>query len=199
MITNRIYAAALFLVFLGPHSFGQGTIQMLNGKEKRYMSYQIQEEYVLFQPEAKPDSWKKRLDRFNVFSIIPDKGEEVVIYNPDTTDGLEPSVAEARDFILGEKLAIGEYKKPLNLISGIGVGAGASLLGFYGIPFPVVYSTLLGRVSPKLPKSHRDAVHSEAFVSGYEKKARTLKINKSLLGGGIGFAVGITTLILLVD
>ncbi|MFZ9944036.1 MAG: hypothetical protein ACO3O0_10525, partial [Bacteroidia bacterium] len=92
-----------------------------------------------------------------------------------------------------------EYKKPLNLISGIGVGAGASLLGFYGIPFPVVYSTLLGRVSPKLPKSHRDAVHSEAFVSGYEKKARTLKINKSLLGGGIGFAIGITALILIAD
>ncbi|MFM8949983.1 MAG: hypothetical protein ACKOKB_04300, partial [Bacteroidota bacterium] len=75
-----------------PFSYGQGTIQMLNGKEKRYMTYKVQDEYVLFQAESKPESWKKRLDRFNVFSITPDGGAEIVLYDPDTTDGLEPNV-----------------------------------------------------------------------------------------------------------
>lgn len=172
--------------------FGQGTIQMLNGKEKRYMNYKIEEEFVLFQPEAKPDSWNKRLDRFNVFSINPDNGAEIVVYNPDTTDGLEPSIQEAREFIAGEKLAIKEYRKPLNVISGIGVGMVSSYAQYFGIPVPVIYSAVLGRVSPRLPKSQRDLQHTDPFVAGYQKKARTMKINKSLLGGGIGFAVGFT-------
>lgn len=187
------------LVFLisaicAPLSHGQGTIQMLNGKQKRYMTYQVQDEYVLFQPESKPDSWKKRLDRFNVFSITPDNGAEIVVYDPDTTDGLEPNVEEARQFIAGEKLALSEYRKPMNVISGIGVGIGSSFAQFYGIPGPAVYSAILGRVSPKLPKSHRGIDHSEPFIAGYQKQARTMKINKSLLGGGIGFAVGFAAL-----
>ncbi len=115
----------LFSTICIPKSFGQGTIQMLNGKEKRYMTYKVQDEYVLFQPESKPDSWSKRLDRFNVFSITPDNGTEIVVYDPDTTDGLEPNVQEAREFIAGEKLAIAEYRKPLNVISGIGIGIGS--------------------------------------------------------------------------
>ena len=187
------------LVFLisaicAPLSYGQGTIQMLNGKQKRYMTYQVQDEYVLFQPESKPDSWKKRLDRYNVFSITPDNGAEIVVYDPDTTDGLEPNVEEARQFIAGEKLALSEYRKPMNVISGIGVGIGSSFAQFYGIPGPAVYSAILGRVSPKLPKSHRGIEHPEPFIAGYQKQARTMKINKSLLGGGIGFAVGFAAL-----
>ncbi|MFN9597012.1 MAG: hypothetical protein ACK560_09495 [Bacteroidota bacterium] len=182
----------LFSTICIPKSFGQGTIQMLNGKEKRYMTYKVQDEYVLFQPESKPDSWSKRLDRFNVFSITPDNGAEIVVYDPDTTDGLEPNVQEAREFIAGEKLAIAEYRKPLNVISGIGVGIGSGFAQYFGIPVPVVYSAAIGRVSPRLPKAHRDLQYSEPFVAGYQKKARTMKINKSLLGGGIGFALGFT-------
>ncbi|MFM7901865.1 MAG: hypothetical protein ACKPAD_07740, partial [Bacteroidota bacterium] len=108
----------LFSTICSTWCIGQGTIQMLNGKEKRYMTYKIQDEYVLFQPESKPDSWSKRLDRYNVFSITPDNGAEMVVYDPDTTDGLEPNVEEARQFIAGEKLALSEYRKPMNVISG---------------------------------------------------------------------------------
>jgi hypothetical protein len=197
MHLKHIWITGLALILLSDVAFSQGTILMLNGKEKRYMNYQVQDEYVVFQPEAKPDSWKKRVDRFNVFSITPDNGAEVVLYNPDTTDGLEPSVPEVRDFIAGEKLAMEEYRKPLNIISGVGVGLGSSMAAFYGIPGPVIYSSILGRVSPKLPQERRDEVHSEAFVAGYQKKARTMKINRSLLGGGIGFSIGIATLLIL--
>ncbi|MFM8916457.1 MAG: hypothetical protein ACKOGP_01795, partial [Bacteroidota bacterium] len=185
--------AFLFSTICSTWCIGQGTIQMLNGKEKRYMTYKIQDEYILFQPEySEPDSWSKRLDRFNVFSIKPDNGAEIVVYDPDTTDGLEPNVEEARQFIAGEKLAIGEYRKPLNVITGIGIGIGSGFAQYFGIPVPVIYSAAIGRVSPRLPKAHRDLQYSESFVAGYEKKARTMKINKSLLGGGIGFAVGFT-------
>lgn len=197
MHLKHIWITGLALVLLSGTSFSQGTILMLNGKEKRYMNYQMQDEYIVFQPEAKPDSWKKRVDRFNVFSITPDNGAEVVVYNPDTTEGLEPTVPEVRDFIAGEKMAMAEYRKPLNLISGVGVGLGSSMAAFYGIPGPVVYSAILGRVSPKLPADKRNEIHSESFVAGYQKKARTMKINQSLLGGGIGFTVGIATLLIL--
>lgn len=194
---KHIWITGLALILLSDASFSQGTILMLNGKEKRYMNYEVQDEYVVFQPEAKPDSWKKRIDRFNVFSITPDNGTELVVYNPDTTEGLEPSIPEVREFISGEKLAMAEYRKPLNLITGVGVGLGSSLATFYGIPAPILYSAILGRVSPKLPEERRNEVHSDAFIMGYQKKARTMKINRSLLGGGIGFTVGIATLLIL--
>jgi hypothetical protein len=185
----------LFSTICIPKSFGQGTIQMLNGKEKRYMTYKVQDEYVLFQPESKPDSWSKRLDRFNVFSITPDNGAEIIVYNPDTIDRFEPSVNEVRDFIAGEKLAIRENNRETNMfvfLTSFQLGVISSFGGYYGIPVPVLYSTLLGRVSPKVPESQVNSVNSEAFIAGYQKKARTIKINNSLIGGSLGFAVGFT-------
>jgi hypothetical protein len=199
MKRQQLYLSALIWIVSSFCAFGQGTIQMLNGKEKRYINYQIQDEYVVFQRESNPEGSKKRIDRFNVFSIIPDNGQEVVVYDPDTTDGIDLSIMEARDFIAGEKLALLKYNEPDGYVVGFQLGLFCSTLGFYGIPIPVVYSTLLGRFSPKFPETHGDKVYSEAFVAGYQKKARTMKINKSLLGGGIGFAVGLTALILIVD
>jgi len=150
-------------------------------------------------PSLSQGTIKKRVDRYSVFSVTPDGGAETVIYSPDTVDGLEPTVSEAREFIAGEKMAMTQYRKPLNWISGVVVGAGSSLAAFYGIPGPVLYSTALGRVSPKLPKDQREVSHSEVFVAGYQKKARTMKINQSLLGGGIGFTVGIAAIVLFLD
>ncbi|OQA06424.1 MAG: hypothetical protein BWY67_01960 [Bacteroidetes bacterium ADurb.Bin397] len=89
------------------------------------------------------------------------------------------------------------YKKPLNTVGGVASGVAGSIVGFYGLPVPLVYATIVGRFNPKLPKSERANVHSEAFLAGYEKKSRNIKIKQSMIGGGIGFAVGITALILI--
>jgi len=186
----------LVMILLSVVGYGQGTILFLNGKEKRYKTAEVRDEYVVYQPENKEGSWKRRADRYNVFALVRDNGTELVLYSPDTVYGQDPSVEEMRDFIRGEQMADAEFKKPLNLIGGLGAGLAGSVAGFYGIPVPVMYAAIAGRFTPEFPKHLAAGNHSDAFIEGYRKKSRNIKINKTLLGGGVGFAVGLSALII---
>ncbi len=175
----------------------QGTIILLNGKEKRFEAAEVKGEYLHYSVEGDTLDFKKIIDRYNVFSLKYDNGVEDVLYKPDTAYGEDPSVEEVRDFIKGEQYAMAVYRKPMNFIGGVGVGLASSAAGFYGIPIPLVYSTVLGRFNPKVPASADGNVQSESFKIGYQKKARNMKIKNSLLGGALGFAVGITALVVI--
>ena len=190
-----ILLANLTLVPLS--GFAQGTIIFLNGKEKRFESAEVKGEYLHYSVEGDTMDYKKIVDRFNVFSLKYDSGVEDVLYQPDTAYGEDPSVEEVREYIKGEQYAMKVYRKPMNFITGVGVGMASSAAGFYGIPIPLVYTTVLGRFSPKVPASADGAVQSESFKMGYQKKARNMKIKNSLLGGAVGFAVGITALVVI--
>ena len=199
--------------------YGQGRIVMLNGNEKRFSSAEIKGDVIVYQPEKGKTNLTKKLDIFDVFAIVRDKEGEQVVYKPDTVSGEDPSVDEVRDYIVGEKYASNVYRKPLNLISGIAAGGVGSMIGYYGLIVPIVYPAVLGRFSPKLKQpltlnydaisgkfspidssvSKPNIVVTEAFTAGYVKKARGMKIKNSLIGGGIGFAVGITILALVFD
>jgi hypothetical protein len=177
--------------------YAQGTIIFLNGKEKRFEAAEIKGEYLHYSVEGDTMDFKKVVDRYNVFSLKYDNGTEDVLYKPDTTYGEDPSVEEVRDYIKGEQYAMKRYRKPMNFISGVGVGLASSAAGFYGIPIPLAYSTVLGRFDPKVPANEDGSIQSESFKMGYQKKARNMKIKNSLLGGAVGFAVGITALVVI--
>jgi hypothetical protein len=177
--------------------YAQGTIVFLNGKEKRFEAAEIKGEYLHYSVEGDTMDFKKVVDRYNVFSLKYDNGTEDVLYKPDTTYGEDPSVEEVRDYIKGEQYAMKRYRKPMNFISGVGVGLASSAAGFYGIPIPLAYSTVLGRFDPKVPANEDGSIQSESFKMGYQKKARNIKIKNSLLGGAVGFAVGITALVVI--
>jgi hypothetical protein len=194
---RTVFFIGLLSVFLIEPACGQGKLVFLNGKEKRFVTAEVKGEYIVYQPEGAKEGVTKRADRFNVFSILKDNGTEEIVYSPDTIDDGDPTIAEVREYIKGENHADSVYKKPMNLISGIGVGLASSAAGFYGIPIPIAYSTVIGQFNPKLPKSEQINNYSEAFVAGYQKKARNKKIKSSLLGGVIGFSVGIASLILI--
>lgn len=176
----------------------QGKLVFLNGKEKRFTTAEVKGEFIVYQPEGTKKASTRKADLYNVFSIYKDDGSEQVVYKPDTADG-DPSVLEVRDYIKGEIFAEGYYNKPLNFWGGVGVGLGSSVAGFYGIPIPLVYTTIIGQFNPKPPPAIDNAIGeipSEAYIAGYQRKARNMKIKSSLIGGLIGFSVGITTLVL---
>jgi len=175
----------------------QGKLVFLNGKEKRFSTAEVKGEYIVYQPEGSSKTWPRKADKYNVFSILKDDGTEEIIYTPDTSDGGDPTIEEVRDYIKGEKHAVEVYRKPMNLIGGIAVGVAGSAAGFYGIPVPLVYTTVLGLFDPKLPRSERDLVNSEAYIAGYKRKAKNMKIKNSLIGGGIGFSVGLAAFIII--
>jgi hypothetical protein len=200
--------------------YGQGKIILLNGKEKRFKTAQLKGEFLEYQPEGTEQGKIRKLDMFDVFSLLHDSTGEELLYRPDTVAGLDPTVDEARDYIKGEKYAALVYRKPLNMISGIAVGAASGFLldAFYGLIAPAVYPAILGQFTPKLKHAPYDRysfdertytfkplepgtppqniVVSDAFHAGYGKKARNMKIKNSLIGGGIGFALGVTALLI---
>lgn len=178
-------------------SLAQGKLLYLNGKEKRFITAEVKGESIVYKPEGASGEVYRHADKYNVFAIIRDDGTEQVIYEPDTINTDDPPVAEIRDYIKGEQHAVAIYKKPMNLAGGIISGAAGSLIGFYGLPVPLLYATIVGRVTPKIPANERQNNYSEAFVAGYEKKSRNIKVKNSMIGGGIGFAVGISALILI--
>ncbi len=187
---NILFILAAFNAVALPVA-GQGKLVFLNGKVRHFDKAEVVGDFIVYQPEGQGKASLRKADKFNVFSIVNDDGSEMVIYDPDTSEGGDPSVAEVRDYIKGEQHAGIMYKKPMNVIGGVAVGVAGSTVGFFGIPVPFVYTTIVGSVNPKLPKAERNMNFSEAYVAGYQRKARNTKIKHSLIGGGIGFTVGI--------
>ena len=208
----------IILAFCGlshTSTYSQGRIILLNGKEKQFRTAEVKGELIEYQPVDSTRNLRK-IDKYDVFSLLHDNGTEELIYNPDTVSGEDPTIDEARDYIKGERYAAMVYRKPLNFISGVAVGGAGSILGFYGLIVPVVYPAVLGRFTPKLktpiehnyntttgkfeslasPDATPNIAVTESFSAGYGKKARNMKIKNSLIGGGIGFAVGFSVLIL---
>ncbi len=211
----RIFLSILaFCGMITGSAYSQGKIVLLNGKEKRFTTAEVKGEDILYQPEGTSPGTFRKVDRYDVFSINRDGSSEELIYNPDTVSGEDPTVSEVRDYIKGEQYAGLVYRKPLNLISGIAVGGAGSFLGFYGLIVPVVYPAILGAVTPKIkgPLTHNynettgkfepittpdtapNIAVTESFSAGYGKKARNMKMKNSMIGGGIGFAVGFSIL-----
>jgi hypothetical protein len=193
----RSISILIFSTFIACNSLAQGKLLYMNGKEKRFTTAEVRGDQIVYRPEGASGEVTRHAEIYNIFSIIRDNGTEEIIYTPDTITGDDPPAEEVRDYIMGEQHAMAVYKKPLNTVGGVASGVAGSIVGFYGLPVPLVYATIVGRFNPKLPKSERSNVHSEAFLAGYEKKSRNIKIKQSMIGGGIGFAVGITALILI--
>jgi hypothetical protein len=199
-----IALCAFFAALDGGRVYSQGHLQLLNGKERRYTNASVKGEFIIYEPEGKTGKSKK-INRFDVFSLNPDNGPEEVLYTPDTTFEDEPSVAEVRDYVNGEKLALSFYREhpryPVSqLYFGFYSGFFGSLLGYYGAAVVPIYAMGVDRFGPDLPKERMDEWNeSPAFVTGYEKVMRNKKIKNSLIGGAIGFTVGITTLAVILD
>lgn len=205
--------------FLQQYSFAQGKIIFLNGNEKRFSIAEIKNDILQYTPEStgtKTPSPRK-VDKYDVFSILNDDGSEEIIYKPDTTFNDDPSIEQVREYIKGEKYAALVYDKPANFVTGMQVGftSGILLPAFYGLAAPIIYPAILGRFTPQLqtplqyqynPKTNdfvsisKDSTASpevitEYFEAGYGKKARNMKIKSSLIGGAIGFGISASAML----
>lgn len=195
----QLPALMILFVLTISDTFGQGTMLYLNGKQKRFATAEIKGDFIVYKPEGDQTEGVKKLEKFDVFSLQFDNGNETVIYQPDTAYG-DPTVLQVRDYIKGEQLADSIYKKPLNFIGGVAFGAAGALWSFfYGPIIPIAYATGISFVTPKIPQEQLEReVRSEDFIAGYERKARNKKTKNALLGGAISF--GLTTgVILLVN
>jgi hypothetical protein len=166
---------------------------MLNGNEILIKDFVVKNEQITFKKIIGSKEKKRNVDKFRVFSIVKNDGTEQIIYEPDTSYDL--SVDQMRIYIEGEQAAIKYYHKPGNVVAGVIAGVAGSYFTFYGLPVPVLYGAIAGRISPKV-KVPADAIYpnqkTEEFREGYKRKGKDIKTRQTLISGLIGFALSVT-------
>jgi hypothetical protein len=183
----------LFFFFLANFCSAQINILMLNGKYKPVKQYEVKGDWIYYKKIDDPKDKTHKMDKFDVFSAINADSTEEIIYDPDTTMEGDPGVEQVRNYIKGEQYGMAVYKKPLNIVGGVAVGAGSAwLLGYYGPIGVFTYAIVLSRFNPKVPYTDNvppEVFNSAEFSLGYQKYARNKKIKQSLIFGGISFGV----------
>lgn len=190
----KYFTFCFISLFVLHNCAAQKKILLLNGKERTVATFSLNGENALY--KTTDSSKAKKVDMFRIFSVVDTvSGMEQIIYNPDTAEG-DLTIEEMRKFVEGEQFAINTYKSRPNNIASAAVGLSSGMLAVYGVVLPPVYSLISGRFDPKIPYDHPQApvnINDEYFKYGYQYKARKMKTGKSLMFGGIGFAVGVTT------
>jgi hypothetical protein len=207
LLQKTLLALGFILLFLGKGANAQHTIQLLNGKQITAETYSVGDMFVSYKKPGDTRTAPRLIDRFDVFSVKNASGEEEMLYSP--SDSLDFSVSDARLYIEGEQTAIKYYNRPSVKWTSAVIGAGSSILSFYALPVPMLYSLALGRHNPhnlqlgprsdKSADSAGDLVNkkdNEAFRFGYQRAARNIKIQQSLKFGYISLGVGIAALII---
>lgn len=185
-----------FLIMLASsRCYPQEKILLLNGNEIPVKDYTIKSEKITFRIVKGEKLKKRKVDRYRVFSLTGSDGKEQIMYEPDTA--IDLPVEQMRIFIQGEQAAKLYYNKPGNVIGGIVSGVAGSYFTFYGLPVPLLYATISGRIAPKV-RLPADAIYPEqktdAFREGYQRKAKDIKTKQTLISGLIGFALSVTFL-----
>jgi hypothetical protein len=194
---NRALLLIIYLIFLSLSTKSQDTIILLTGHTIPCKVYQENENVITCEFIKKGREERLILDTYRVFAIKFGNGEEKVYYQQDSTKGNWFTLEEMRYFIYGEQDAMKGYKSPMTSILGVIAGAGA---GFFAIESlilfgaPLVYTT--GNIFPYIiidRKTVRDEklLEQETYVQGYERVARSKKIQNALKSSTVGLAIGI--------
>jgi hypothetical protein len=137
------------------------------------------------------------LDKYRVFSITYANGKESVIYKRDSINDEEFSEQEMRYFIKGEQDAKNGYKAPVAFIGGVVAGfAGGMMVNLLSPIVPGVYCAIVGSQWIRIKRtsvSDPELLNQKTYLMGYEKIARSRRVQKALLGGLVGLIGGIAT------
>jgi hypothetical protein len=136
------------------------------------------------------------LENDRIFSIKNSTGEHIM-YVYDTIIGNEFTIEEMRYFIYGEQDADSKFKANGCLILGSAIGLLSGVTGSFLCPIPpFAFTALSGIPKVKIKKStvsNLDYLNHDPYLMGYERVAKKKRKLKSLIGGGIGLAVGLGT------
>lgn len=175
----------------------QDTIVLLTGHIIPCKVYQENENVITCEFVKKGREEKLIIDTYRVFSIKFANGQEKVFYEQDTTKGNWFTVDEMRYFIYGEQDAMKGYKSPMTTVLGLIAGGGAGFFALESLILfgaPLVYTA--GNLIPYIiidRKTVRNEklLEQETYVQGYERVARSKKIQNALKSSAAGLAIGI--------
>jgi hypothetical protein len=193
----------LCLLFLPFYNNAQDSIVLLTGHVILAKVYQENDAIITCEVDKKGRKENLILDTYRIFSVKFASGEEKVYYKQDTTVGNWFTEEEMRYFILGEQDAMQGYKSRMTTVLGLVAGAGAGFFVMESLILlgaPLVYTA--GNVLPYIvidrkTVSNQDYLNHETYVQGYERVARSKKIQNALKSSAAGMVVGVGAYFLL--
>jgi uncharacterized ubiquitin-like protein YukD len=174
----------------------QGTLLFIDGRKAEcavvdYTTDSLKVNYTLLNKTKARSTPKDQL-----FSYTPKLNNEIVFYTNDTLGENELTEREMRMYMLGQQDARAHYKTPLSIVGGavFGVASGyfiTPLLSPLGVvPFVVVNGLIIRRVN-RNKVYNKLYLAEETYLMGYEKIAKSKRVQQSLISGIVGIAVGI--------
>jgi hypothetical protein len=192
----KSYCWPVFLLFFCLISFAvhaQSKIVKLNGRTVDIKSYSLKGDWLFYVKHDEAKEKQRKMERFDVFSVLKDDGSEEIIYDPDTVNEGDPSIEQVRRYIKGEQYGMQMYHPSWTKPAGVASGIGSGFIGFYGPPFVFGYALVAGSIPvKKIPPSDSidSAVfNSDEFITGYRRYARNKKMRDGLIWGGVAFAI----------
>lgn len=187
----------IFVLVFGLSVKAQDTILLITGHVLACKVYQENESVITCEYLKKGREERLIIDSYRVFSIKFANGEEKVYYKQDTLNGNWFTVDEMRYFIYGEQDAMKGYKSHMTTVLGVIAGAGAGFFAMESLILfgaPLVYTA--GNILPYIRinrKTVRDEklLEQDTYVQGYERVARSKKIQNALKSSAAGLALGI--------
>jgi hypothetical protein len=190
----------VWMIVLSIVAHAQGKINLMNGKifEFDTISKAENDRYVYVDHDSKKIYF---IGNRRLFSIVYSDGKEEIIFTPDSTI-TDLNVPQMKDYVKGEQDCRKYYKPKLATIGGLIVGGCAGYLGvFYGPVLPAIYATIVTASPPpdvaNKPYADKTLINNDYYAYGFETMGRKKKLKNAILGGGISFAVSVSTFIFL--
>ena len=202
MLRTISAAFILFMMLSWEVSFSQDVLTLYNGRKIYTKIVEVNSQSIIYKHSTNVKERNKSILLERVFSIET-SGKEEVLYKPDAMNPDMFTLEEMRMFIKGEQDAMRFYDnntvKVVSLIAGIGSG----YFGFfYGLIGPPLVTTIAGTFSPKMSKqkvTDPSLLSNPDFTEGYAKKVRDYKVRKSIVWGGVGYAIGLVGFIVIAN
>jgi hypothetical protein len=188
-----------FLIFCFLDTIAQDDILFMSGKTDHGIITDTTGNSVKYTYLSKKGKQREaEIEKERIFSITYKGGSEIVLYTQDTANGGDFSESEMRYFIMGEQDADKGYKSPWATVGAVAAGLGGGLTGsLIFVPLiPGLYAAVAGSRWIKIKRttvSTQDALKQQAYLLGYERVARSKRIQNVLKGAGIGLVAGLAT------
>lgn len=203
MIRTFVGCLWVLLVFGAPFSQAQEKLVFLNGDVDSLRVVDTSGTKIRCQYSSKGKTKEVIYNKEDVFSILYPNNLEVLIYRSDSlSEDNFRTVEEMRSYIAGERDAIKGYSSGLTALGCglVGVASGIFVPPFLSPIVPVLYTTLVSSRYVKIKRrnvSDKRFLTDSDYISGYERTARGYRVQRAVLGTGIGLALGISAVFLI--
>jgi hypothetical protein len=177
------------LLIFKPHAKAQDSILFLNGAVYSGKILEDLGDYYKMElkKEGKRNAKVYAVDKELIFKVRRND-TTLFLYQPDSGNMNDLSIAEMERYVKGEQAAIREYRPWVSPATVVITSLAGAYLGFWGFILPATHLGIQGLYSPKmraLTGVSSDLKDDEFFILGYRDAARKIR-NKRMARTAVG-------------